>query len=343
MNEKEMEINERGKPLVARLQRHQAALGLNHTQYVRRYQRYLSSTRSWERLCRGAFEEFGDPAEWLRKIEAMVAEIDGVSPLDEFFDDLPFARHLTDLFERLLTQQTDRRCVVVLATTGTGKSKWAIHIKNKHPREVVYLRCNEAWRESKRQIVQGIAKAVNCPWQGYSHPGALLSKLIEHLKINPLTIIIDEGNEGGVLLLKMVKTLIDESPSRFMLLSFPTTWRSMLTASDDARSEAMQLFGRCLKPVFADYAKGVKKEDVVFYLRHAAGLKVDVEAVAARILPLVHTNGNLRLLADAVEAAKIQSDALERPLDGELVIAQVQALCPAANKDTNGHGERRGV
>jgi hypothetical protein len=135
-----------------------------------------------------------------------------------------------------------------------------------------------------------------------------------------------------VLLLKIVKHLIDETKSRFVLLAFPTIWRQMLSASDDSRAEAVQLFGRTQKPVFQDYAQGVKREDVAFLLRQQAGLERDIDAVANRILPLVRSNGNLRLLADAIEGAQNQADVTDKPVDGELIVQHVQVLCPAATK-----------
>ena len=128
--------------------------------------------------------------------------------------------------------------------------------------------------------------------------------------------------------MKLVKTLIDETSARFVLLAFPTTWRRMMSASDDARAEATQLFGRTLKPVFDDYSEGLRQNDVAMYLRLSTGLGDEVDQLAKDILPLVRANGNLRLLADAVEGAQRQADVTEEPVDSDLIRAHVTALCP---------------
>ncbi len=321
--------------LIERIERHQRALDLNDAQFVARYQRFLGSAKTWrDRFCKRDFADMGKSlTTWVRKLESMVAELDGHSVLEEFFDELPFAVKMTAIYDRLQGQHNDRRCGVGLATTGVGKSQWAMRVMNKHPRGTAYSRANESWRNSISQIISGIGKAIGCPIPDFTNPATALNKVIESLKMNPLTVIIDEAHEGGVLLMKLVKTLIDETSSRVILLAFPTTWQKVMSASNDARAEAQQLFGRTLKPVFTDYANGTRKEDVVIFLQKAAGINGESEGIAAQILPLVRTNGNLRLLADAIEEAKLQAEITEKPLDGRIIVAQVHALCPTHIKE----------
>ena len=106
----------------------------------------------------------------------------------------------------------------------------------------------------------------------------------------------------------------------------------MMTASDDSRAEATQLFGRTLKPVFDDYSQGLRQVDVATYLRLAVGLGDEAEPLAKEILPFVKANGNLRLLADAVERAQQQADVTEEPVDADLIHDHVRALCPAVKE-----------
>lgn len=321
---------EKIKQLVARIVRHQTALRWNDSQFVGRYQRYLGSAKTWrDRLCGGNFQEFGKELPvWERKLENFVAELDGQSPIEMFFPEMPFAKRMTGMFSTVAGQRTDRRCAVALAVTGCGKSAWARWILNQHPREVVYCRANESWRDSRPQIARGIAEAIGLSTKDLVGAAACLSKVIEKLKADPITLIIDEAHEAGVLLLKLAKTIIDESSTRIMLLAYPTLWARMLSATDDARAEAQQLLGRTLKPVFSEYASGVKREDVVFFLKNATALNGEIEEVTSRILPMVRQNGNLRLLADAIESAQIQADVTGQPMDGQLLIDQVKRLCP---------------
>lgn len=317
--------------LVTRIEEHQKAKGLSDAQFGQRYAKHLGSAKTWrDRLIARKFEEFGAKAHhWKRKLENFVAELDGRSAVALYVPTMPLARGLTALYHRLQTQQTDRRCGVCLAITGCGKSITARQIVNEYPREAVYVRANENWRDSKTQIGRGLAEAL-----GLSHSHEKLSasnslnRVIEHLKLNPLTIFVDESHEGGVMLMKLIKTLIDETSAKFILLAYPTSWNKMLAATDDSRAEAQQLFGRTLKPVFSDYSSGIKREDVITYLHQAAGLNGEAEEVASQILAMVRTNGNLRLLADAVEAAQVQTDATGEGLTGTLIVEHVKALCP---------------
>lgn len=318
---------------VTRIARHKGALGLNDTQYAARFQRFLGSTRTLERLLKREFKEFGSALpKWEKKLEAMVGELDGRSPDMEYFADMPLCVAATDIYNRLQERRDDRRCGVILGTTGTGKSAWARSITNRFPRETAYVRSNEAWRDSKGQIILGIGRAVGFNLDAIHTTAGRLGKLIEQLKLSPVTVIIDEAHEGGVLLMKLVKTLIDETSCKFILLAYPTTWRRVMTATDDARAEAQQLFGRTLKPVYDAYHAGLDRTAVATYLRKAAGFDDDADAIATRILPMVRNNGNLRVLADAVELAQLQGDATEETVDAEMLIAHLARLCPVGKE-----------
>lgn len=326
-----MENTDQINSLINRIEQHQAALKLSDHAFVARYPHYLGSTKTYvDRIRKRSFAEFGKNLPvWVRKLENFVAELDGRSPVEQFEPDMPMAKAANEYYTRLQNQRNDRRNAVLLGATGTGKSTAARRLNNLYPRDTAYVRANESWRESKAQIIQGLAKSTGSYFQGIRGAAEGLDKLIKHLEMSPLTIIIDEAHEGGTMLLKLVKTLIDETSSRFMMFAYPTSWNKMLAATDDARAEAQQLFGRTLKPVFCDYAYGIRREDILIYLRKVAGLESGVNETASEILSMVRTNGNLRLLADAVEMAQLQADSDNETLDGALIIAHVKALCPA--------------
>jgi hypothetical protein len=78
-----------------------------------------------------------------------------------------------------------------------------------------------------------------------------------------MTMFIDEAHEGGTTLMKIVKTLIDETPARFVQLAYPTEYDRVKTATAGALDEAKQLLGRTMKPVYDDYRNGLREEDVI--------------------------------------------------------------------------------
>lgn len=321
------EINPKLKKLVARVQGLQEALGLSDAAFVARFQRHLGSTDTWRRrLLAGRFDEL-DRDKWARRLTAMVAEIDGGSRVEEFLPEMPVARKLSAYYHRLQGQTTDRRCVVMLGVTGVGKTTSARAICAENPRTTAFVRANETWKDSKMQFAAGLARAIGLEVRSGSAAGTFQA-VLENLKAHPITIFIDESHEGGVLLFKLVKTLIDETQARFVLLSYPTKWRRLINASDDAHAEAQQLFGRTLKPVLDDYAAGTEVGDLEVFLREAAGLNGEARAAAVQILPDVRKHGNLRLVADALDLCRANAEKQDREIDAAMVIAAVEALCP---------------
>lgn len=317
--------------LILRVEKQQAALGLNDSQFVARYQRALGSTRTWrERLCARAFADL-NPEKWLKRLTALVAELDGGSKAEAFYETLPFVRHATAQYHLLVGQRNDRRVMVVLGVTGVGKTVWARRTVAASPRDAVYVRANESWRDSKAQIARGLARALGAREEQSAAAG--LNAVIEFLRATPVTVFLDEAHEGGVMLLKVVKTLVDETPARFVLLAYPTQWDRMLCADVGSYAEAQQVFGRTLKPVLDRWRHGLTRDDVAAYLRAAAGLDGEARPLAERVLPLVKRNGNFRLLADALDEAQAQADDTDAKLDAELIAQHIAALCPTPKGD----------
>ena len=316
--------------LIARVERHQHALGLNDTQFVTRYQKYLGSAKTWrDRLCKRDYAALGKGfPRWERKLNMLVGELDGTALPSVFYQNMPFAKYMSDMYQRLAGQKNDRRCGVCLAVTGSGKSAWAQYMKSQHPRDIVYVRANESWRENTSEISRALAETVGCEVTPFTSSSLALRLATDRLKQNPVTMVIDEAHKGGLMLMKVVQTLIDGTLAKFILMAYPTAWRKMMAASDDSRAEAQQLFGRCIKPIFADYVHGVSKEDITVYLQEAAGMNGEADGAAAHILSMVRSNGNLRLLADATDLALMQAEVTEEPLDGQAIIDRVQELCP---------------
>ena len=100
----------------------------------------------------------------------------------------------------------------------------------------------------------------------------------------------------------------------------------MLLASSDAHAEARQLFGRTQKPIFDAYANGTTLENVEVYLRRSTSLNGCSKDVARQILEIVKHNGNLRLVADIIEAADTLYMETDNELDGPAVIEIARKL-----------------
>ncbi len=332
------ETQEKINKLIERLESHQRALGLNDTQFVARYGKYVGSQKTWTARLKGRqWKEIeGRAAKWQANLTSLVTVIDGGAVLDEYYDDLPITKYGFRRYEMLQGQTNDRRCAVLLGITGVGKSIALRRIYAANPTASVYLCGEPAWSMNMKQISEAFAAALGST-VGVT-PAVTFRNVMEHLKSNPLTILVDEAHEGGVLFFKLIKTMINGTRAKFILASYPTAWARICNGNNDSYAEAQQLLGRTIRPIEMRWTKGVGQEDVEAYLQAATGgaLNGRGQVVAARILPAVRRGGNFRLLSDAMEMARIivDSGGDGAEMTPELIEQCVQELCPATGKES---------
>lgn len=320
MNTEQLKLN------VQRLALLQSQLKINDSQFCRRYLRGISGKTWTHRLKVGKFDEIS--ARMGERVAAVVSGVEHGSPdeLAEFSEALPFARALAARVELLRGQSTDRRCLVVLATTGVGKSWAARHDRQLNPEDTILLEIRPAWRNKPLHILRGLASRLGVQPEGDA--ATQLDAIIVSLCAAPKVIYFDEGHEGGLALLKIIKSLINETSSRFVYMAYPSEWQKMLKATDGTYAEAQQLVGRSLKPVFDAYRAGTTAADVRVWLERVAGLTSNTGALAKELWPLIKSNFGLRTLSDALADAREQADE-----DGgevaELLVPAVRDLCHA--------------
>ncbi len=293
-------------PLIEQLQRIQKACGFSDRKIVARY-RQLRSTKTWrQRLIEGDLSGL-NLDKLAGDMRALQVELSGGTPVEHYLKDLPFAEAMDIKLARLEGQTNDRRILVCLASTGTGKSTWARWAVEEDRASRTYVRCRPTWREKKIHLCAAIARALG---EGPATTGQADAeeKVISLLKAMPRTVIVDEAHEGGVALMKLVRTFVDETAARFVYLAYPTEFDRVRTATSGSLVEAQQFIGRCLKPIFDDYASGTTLKDLVHYLKAEADLGTEAKAVAETILPTIRRGFNLRIVADAIEEARAAAD-----------------------------------
>ena len=324
MNEQQKNLN----MLVERLEKHQAALKLNDVQFVARFRRHLGSTRSWrQRLCGRAWDEIGTGIDkWVRRLAALIAEIEGGSATEVFYHNLPIAEYCASVYQLLQGQANDRRNAFLIGPTGVGKSYALKSLFNANPARCAYAFAHKGWSESIMRISIGLARAVGAPEK--LGGAATFDAVIEHLRANPVTLIVEDAHEGGVLMMKLIKTIIDSTRSRVITGTYPTAWKKLVNSSTDAIAEARQLIGRSLKPINTAWINGVNEDDVSAYILASCGRMAESRALSERLLPSLRKYGNLRLLADAVELAQSNADDNDATIDADLIEAAVLKLCP---------------
>jgi hypothetical protein len=319
---------------IERLELYQTSNNLSDVKFVARFQRFLGSTKTWrQRLCSRNWAEIaGNDGEgidtWTAKLGALVAELDGSTDMQAYLDDLPISKYAQLMFERLQGQNSDRRCCMLVGNYGVGKS-WALRrIRRNNIAETIFLEADVSWKRSWSPIANTMAAAIGAPLGNSS--AATFANVIDALKVTPMTLLMDEGHEGGVFILKMLKTIINATRSRVMIATYPTGWNKLTKSSTDAYQEARQLLGRTVKPIETRWAQGVTEDDVSAYIAgFCAGTIRQADAVnlAKRVTGRVRNNGNLRLLADAVSNGVLLAESANEPLSAFHIEKAVMQLC----------------
>jgi hypothetical protein len=329
MDDKQTKLNR----FIERLELFQTSNKLSDVRFVARFQRFLGSTKTWrQRICARNWADLaGADGEgldsWISKLSSLVAELDGGTDLQAYLDNLPISAYAQLMYERLQGQSSDRRCCMLVANYGCGKS-WALRrIRRNNLAETVMVEADVSWIRSWGPIANALADAIGSP---KAHSGAqTFANVIEYLKIAPMTLLVDEAHEGGVYILKMLKTIINETRSRVIIATYPTGWNKLTKSSNDAYQEARQLLGRTIKPIETRWVKGVTEDDVAVFLAGYCRTLSEGEAnsLARRITARVRDNGNLRLLSDAIDNALLLAEHGNQPLTSAHVEQAVTQLC----------------
>lgn len=316
-------------PVIHRLKEIQAERGLTDRQLLTEFPD-LGSTKTWRhRLLAEKWEELNLERTSLR-LRRVAAILDGGSPEEIFFPDLPFALEMRARIGLLERQTNDRRILACLAPNGCGKSALARWAVAQHRSRRAYVRIRPTWREKLLHLCTGMARALGRD-SNTTNVAEAETSLISMLSGEPKTVFIDQAHEGGVKLLHLLRALVDETPSRFVYLAYDTTFRRVLTGNTDALAESQAFLGRCIKPVFDLYRAGTSHADCALILQRKAGLpEPAAAAVSARVVPLLRSNTNLRLLEDAIEAARAEND--DRDPSAEQVVRKVEELAGETRK-----------
>lgn len=311
MEAHEQQLNQQIKNLVARLEAHQQAVGQSNKEFASSYKEWLTSETSWTRLRNGNWDEKLNAQRWLKKLSALVQRVESGQSfnLDSFIQNLPFPTEFARHLKTLKDSQGDRRAMVVLAPEGVGKSWTAIHLCNRRNGETTpyfYLRLRATWREKPLSIMQAMALLIGAPVE--RTPAGQQEQLINYMRTQGQKVLfLDEAHNGGVVLFKVLKDLIDETSWRFVYLAFPTQYDEVRSKNTGAIAEARQFLRRCVRPIFDDYRSGIGADDVEAYLK-ASGFKGPVKEFAARQAPLLRAHYNLATLVDAIELAEGRTD-----------------------------------
>ena len=326
------------RAIVARLEDVQRSRKLSDRQLVDEYPD-LGSTKTWrQRLVAGAYGDL-NLDRLLGRLRRIGQTLDGGTPDEVFYADSPFASEMRARLGQLERQTTDRRILAVLAANGTGKSSFARWAVSQARTSRAVVRVRPTWRNKPLHICLGIARALGSDIET-SSPAVAEQEVVSLLRGQPRTVFVDQAHEGGVAVMHLLRGFIDETPARFGYLAYNTAYKLVRTSTTDAFIEAQAFDGRCLKPVFDAYKGGVLDKDVAFYCQRVGGMKADTaQSVAGRVTKALRMTTNLRLLDDAIVAARAASEDDEAAPD--VVVAEVYRLAglDPRNASLAGRGE----
>ncbi len=317
------QLREEMDAMISRIAAIQAERELTDSKLIDEYPQ-LGSAKTWtDRLLARNWKELNH-RRWHKNLLAVCTILDGGSPEEDFFSDLRFAVEMRARLTKLERQTNDRRILVCLAPNGCGKSAFARWAVNQARSRRAMVRLRPSWRNKISHIARGITRALG-EEPVNTNPADCEDAAIRLLRSQPTTLFLDQAHEGGVAVMHLLRAFVDETPSRFVYLGYSTGYRSVITASNDALIEAQAFLGRCQKPVFDLYRDGTRNEDVKFYLQRVAGLSDPAATgLVDKILPALNRHTNLRLLEDAIQAARAE-DGSDDP-KAESIRAKIFAL-----------------
>lgn len=292
--------------------------------FCKRWRKYTGTPDRWSRrlkagLKTGCFDEVNieGAVEDLRQLRSI---LEGVGMPDETYA-TPFLETFRERVERLEGQsaKTDRRILAVLAGIGVGKTVACKMVVSAEAEETdpdatkrILITVPTVWRENKIAILNGIAAAL-----GVSPTSTGASALMETVSqgLTDLhTLIFDEAHQGGVMLMRILKDLVNVTQAKFVYVALQTEFMRVSSASGGAIAEARQFIRRCIRPIFDDYREGTKAEftagsksrpaDIQVYLRSAGVQGEDLAGLARELEPCLRRSGNLSTLSDGIDIAR---------------------------------------
>jgi hypothetical protein len=332
--------------LVARLQREQGKTP--DAVFCGRHRKFVGTTRTWrDRLCAGDFTQVDVPAK-TAALRELITFLEGGDIPERLYEDLPFNLGFQNGVALLEGQQaTDRRIFCVLGGIGVGKTVSTVLALREGLREGYrgpkrrMLIISEALRENKIGLLSTIAAVLNCPPE-IGGAAALMNFIKGALSAEDYTLFFDEAHQGGVMLMRLLKDLVNHTKGRFVYVALRTEYARVVGATRGNIVEAKQFMRRCMAPVFDSHSEGTLATlrrrgqdadgDVVVFLRRAGLKQEEARRLAVEKLSVLRAYGNLSSLHDAIDFARLDCEESGDPFTAAKVAEAISTLCPTGNQ-----------
>lgn len=232
---------------------------------------------------------------------------------DTLYEDLSPALAVRGRFSQLKLSVTKAKLVIVEGVTGSGKTSAGEIIARKFnglstTQQVYTIEASAGWGDRPNAMMSAMLKALGRP-DSSRNQAARLDKLADVLNERPVVFIVDEVHDFGVRCLRVVKTLLNLSKVKIVMLCHPRLFKDLERENWDDLS---QLTGNRL---LARISLGsVSINDVTLLLQRrliSPGLNGDLKNAAKIIAESALNNGNLAFVRETI--GRLNKAAAKKP------------------------------
>lgn len=265
----------------------------------------LGSDKTLGSIAKGQTDEL-DLDKWLPAYQAVAARfIPTAEPeTDPLYDDLSTTKTIRREFTRLKMSKTAAKLIIIEGHTGMGKTSSGKVIAKKMAdanavSSLLHIEASAGWGDRPNAMIASMLKALGMPDNSRSQ-AVRLEKLIEALNNRPSVFIVDEVHDVAGRCLRTLKTLLNQTPVKIILLTHPRLFRDLERENWD---DVGQLTGNRL---LARIDLGeIKAADVALILsRRLPELNGDTATSAKDLAASAKGNGNFAFIREVVVRAK---------------------------------------
>lgn len=302
----------------------------------------LGSTKTYARILAGDLSELNVE----RQLEnyTQVLELTEIrrDPEDErIYDDLKHVRQCRTAVKESYKELGNDRLIILEGATGCGKTRTLDILETEFQTVAARAEAHSGWKQGNNPIrFMLVDLLVACRMREYAEgrsaklkPEAKVTvadsipstymelhhKLIDALNVRKRIVLIDEAHEMGPYTMNTLRTLINQTPSVFVIAVIPTIWRRLESRSYD---DAVQLTGNRLyeKVVIPSPQPG----EVALFLerRNIQFEKADKDACIAKLCELAPQYANWKFISRFARRARAAKGAV----DAEQFIEHVRAI-----------------
>lgn len=278
----------------------------------------LKSDRTFDRIRMGDFAAIGDLAglhtAYMGVLQGLEAAASDDDPL---YDDLSTTKAVRAQMIRLKMSRTKAKLIIVEGFTASGKTSAGQIVAKSYNamaslQQVYTIEASAGWSDRPNAMLTAMLRALGREATARSQ-AVRQNLLVSVLNERPVIFIIDEVHDFGVRCLRVVKTLLNESPVKIIMLCHPRLFRDL---ERDNWDDLSQLTGNRL---LARIELGTLNEDDVVKLiqRRLPGLSAsakDLAKTASELASMSLNHGNLAFVRETLlRVNKAATKAKEAP------------------------------